>query len=330
MAMGTIQELAAIDDNHPMRGLAGLDLNLLTVFDAVMTERHVTRAAQRLSLTQSAVSNSLARLRTLLGDQLFLKAAQGVVPTAKAMELWPTVHHSLQALEQAIKPSAFDPAHSRRAFSVSLTDVVASLFMPRMLEDTARAAPHVVLKFIPQDDQMTIVRLVRGESDFEIAPNPPRLAALESVPLWSERFVMVARRGHPLLAEPLTIERLCECPHVIVNMCAQPEFAMAFDMALGAVGMSRFIKLSVNQFSIAAAALVMSDMVAVMPSHFVLQPFLGDQLAIRALPLSMPECRFHLSWHRRNNALSSHDWFKSLLMEIVGDLKLRLARLDIR
>ena len=304
-----------------------MDLNLLNVFDVVMVERHVTRAAERLGMTQSATSNALNRLRIAIGDQLFVKVARGVDPTPRALELWPRIHESILELNAGLQPHAFDPAQTRQRFRISIVDLMASLLAPQLHKDLSVLAPHATLHFLPHEEELAASYLTRSEVDLAIGMRTPRLSILQAMPLWSEPYVMAARRSHPLLTRPLTLADFCAAPHVVVNMIGSPDFETAIDTALAARGMKRNIKLSVNQFSVATTVLLESDLVAVMPTRFATTPYARGQIDVRPLPLPVPDAHLYLSWHRRNNGVAAHEWLKAQVLRSTDKLRADVERL---
>ncbi|KTE19830.1 hypothetical protein ATE67_14495 [Sphingopyxis sp. H050] len=292
-----------------------LDLNLLAIFDMVMVERHVTRASERLGLTQSAVSNALNRLRRLFDDMLFVKAARGVEPTKRALDIWPEIHAAVAQLQRSVKPGAFDPASARIEYRMSMVDLSAALLTPYLYGCIHLVAPHVSLSFVPHAPELTAERLVRGDVDFAISIEPPRMTVLEATALWSEDYVVAGRRGHPRLAKPISLEDLCSLPQLSVNLSGAPEFGAPIDHVLQERGLSRPVMLTVNQFLVATTMLRESDLLAVLPMRLVADAFRQNWLSFQPLPIRLNEATLHLVWHRRNNALQSMLWFKERVLE---------------
>lgn len=305
-----------------------IDLNLLALFDAVMTERHVTRAAERLDMTQSAVSNALNRLRKQFGDPLFVKAARGVEPTPRALSLWPSVHDALEQLRETVQPQTFDAAGARREFRMSMVDLSAALLTPYLYRLLHARAPGVTLSLVPHAPELTAERLNRGEVEFAISVEPPRFASLESRRLWSERYVLAARKGHPLMEGPLDAERLCSVPHLAVNLWGSSDARNPIDEALSLLGLSRHVSLTVNQFLVATAMLRESDLVAVLPARLLLDAFRQEWLAFQPVPLALPEAVLHLVWHRRSSSLAPIGWFRELVIEATTEMNKEVEATD--
>jgi DNA-binding transcriptional LysR family regulator len=292
-----------------------LDLNLFNVFDVVMTERHVTRAAERLDMTQAAVSNALNRLRRQFQDQLFVKVARGVDPTPRAMELWPRIHKSLVELRGTVNPPSLDVAHLEQRFRIAMVDISVSLFTPHLYRRVHELSPHTTLFFVPHDPALTGPRLMRGEVDFAVSIDLPRAAVLQSMPLFSDRLVVAARHGHPLLERKLSLVDFCEAPQLAVNAAGHEDAPSLIDDALASLELKRNICLSLNQYSVVTKVLRDSDLIAVLPERFATTPDAKKEVQIRPLPLDVPNAVLHLSWHQRSNNLPAHQWMKQRLLE---------------
>ena len=191
-----------------------LDLNLLRVFDEVMTERSLTRAARNLSLTQPAVSNALRRLRETLGDELVVREGQGMAPTARALSLWPTVHMALGQLQASLSPSNFDPATATITFVLAMADATAAELMPGLIDILEHEAPGVAMRVMPLTTRDPRRLLDEGKADLAVGHFPSVLADLvvraqgdEAVTfahqrLYEGKYVCVMRAGHPLARGP--------------------------------------------------------------------------------------------------------------------------------
>ncbi len=292
-----------------------LDLNLLAIFDMVMVERHVTRASERLGLTQSAVSNALNRLRRLFDDMLFVKAARGVEPTKRALAIWPDIHAAIVQLQRSVRPGVFDPATARMEFRMSMVDLSAALLTPFLYRSVHPIAPQVSISFIPHVPELTAERLVRSEVDFAISVEPPRMSVLEALPLWTEGYVIAGRRGHPQLSAPPSIEDLCTLPQLGVNLSGAPTFVAPIDQVLNERGLHRPIVVTVNQFLVATRMLRESDLLAVLPMRLVADAFRQSWLSFQPLPIAIPAATLYVIWHRRNNALEPMNWLKDRILE---------------
>ena len=299
-----------------------LDLNLLQVFDAVMTERHVTRAAERLQMTQPAVSNALKRLRRQFDDQLFVKAARGVDPTPRAGALWPRIHQALQELRDTVQPQGFDARSTGQRYRIAMVDITASLITPHLYRSVHASAPGTTLFFVPHDPALTGPRLMRGELDFALVIEPPRASVVQSMPLWSDSFVVAARRGHPALEGRLSLAAFCAAPQLAVNEPGDEEAPSLIDDALAQRGLARNICLSVNQFSVVTEILRATDLLAVLPARFASAPAAAGSIATRPLPFSLPDAVVHLCWHQRSVGAPAQAWLKQRLLEAATELSI--------
>lgn len=306
---------------------ARTDLNLLNIFDVVMVERHVTRAAERLKMTQSAVSNALNRLRRQFQDQLFVKAARGVAPTPRALELWPRIHQSIEDLNSTVRPQTFDASRADQRFRISAVDLMASLLTPPLYRNVQKLAPRVSISFVPHNQELAASRLMRGEVNFDISIVPPRVSMLQAVPLWSENYVVVARRGHPLLKGELSLAAFCKAPQLVVNLSGDEDESTTIDDALANRGLARNIQLSVNQFSVATTMLLTSNLIGVLPDRLAVMHYARGGIGIRPSPITVADATVYLCWHRRNNALPAHQWFKQRILDAADEFKKDVERL---
>jgi DNA-binding transcriptional LysR family regulator len=301
--------------------LRTFDLNLLKVFDIVMSERSLTRAALLLALTQPAVSNALRRLREALGDELLVRKGRTLEPTPRGLELWPAVRDALQLLQNSLSPSVFDPATAKNAFVLTMADATAAELMPGMVEVITRDAPSVTLRVVPLTTRDPRQLLDQGHVDLAIGHFPAVLADLtaraqsgEAVSylhhrLFAGDYVCVMRKGHALASEPLTLDNYCAARHMLVSFSGR---AFGFiDEALSVLNRTRPVVLTVNQFFTAGKVVAHSDLLTVLPRHFVKVTGFEDQLVQRELPLAVPAIQVDALWHQRQEGSSAHAWLRS-------------------
>ncbi|MDP9811330.1 DNA-binding transcriptional LysR family regulator [Rhizobium tibeticum] len=258
--------------------LSRSDLNLLVLFEVVLDERHVGRAAERLALTPSAVSHGLGRLRRLLNDPLFLKTPRGVLPTARAMELAGPIADILARARDVISTAEpFDPKNSTRRFTIGAPDGVTAVFLRPLLAELHRAAPGIdigVRQLLPVPGEMSPERAWRtafgdleaGAMDIAVIPSfhiPTRFHARS---LYDEDFVIAMRVGHPFADDP-TLERYCEMQHLVVSFTGDPHGFV--DEILATQGYSRRISLTVPNFMFALAVVADTDLISALPRRFV-------------------------------------------------------------
>ena len=256
--------------------LSRVDLNLLALFEVVLEERHVGRAADRLRLSPSAVSHGLGRLRRLLDDPLFLKTPKGVVPTARATQLAAPVSDVLARIRSVISTAApFDAATSKRRFTIGAPDGVSAVFLPPLLEDLHRVAPSVdisVRQLLPLADEAperawrsAWTELESRSVDIAIVPTDAIALRFWRHTLYEEDFVIAVRAGHPL-ARRRTLARYCEAQHVVVSMAGHPHGFV--DNVLAQHGRTRRVALTVPNFMFALSVISETDLVGALPRRF--------------------------------------------------------------
>ena len=297
-----------------------LDLNLLRVFDEVMAERSLTRAAQKLSLTQPAVSNALRRLRETLGDELVTRSGQGVAPTPRAMALWPTVRDALQQLQASLSPSEFAPAVATNTFVLAMADATAAELMPGLIAILEHEAPGVSMRVVPLTTRDPRRLLDEEAADLAVGHFPPVLADLAArsqggepvsfshLRLYDGEYVCVMRAGHPLASGPFTLNRFCAARHMLVSFSGRP-FGF-IDESLASLGRERQVVLTVNQFFTAGRVVAKSNLLTVLPRHFVSVTGIADQLVWRSLPFDVSPVHVDALWHRRSQQRSAHVWLR--------------------
>jgi DNA-binding transcriptional LysR family regulator len=300
-----------------------LDLNLLRVFDTVMAENSLTRAAQTLAMTQPAVSNAVARLRDALGDPLFVRNAHGVSPTPRAQRLWPQVRDALAQLRDAVEPPSFNATHSQANFRLAMADATAALLMPPLVTAVATTAPSVNLRVLPLTTRDPRRLLEEGEADFAVGYFPSASAALVAQGsdaafrhqrLYASRYMCVMRRGHALAQEPLTLDAYCSAPHLLVSFSGRP-FGF-IDEALAALNRQRRVLLTVNQFFTAGRVVAQTDLLTVLPETFFEVTGYSSQLIMRPLPFAVSDVHVDVFWHRRNDRVPTQQWLREVMFAL--------------
>jgi DNA-binding transcriptional LysR family regulator len=297
-----------------------LDLNLLRVFDEVMAERSLTRAARNLSLTQPAVSNALRRLRETLGDELVRRSGSGMEPTPRATAIWPAVREALRQVQEALSPSIFDPAGAVTSFVLAMADSTASALIPGVVGIIETEAPGVSLRVVPLTTRDPRKLLEEQTADLAIGFFPAVLADLTAraqvgsvVPfshqrLYDGEYVCVMRAGHPLASGPFTLDRFCSARHMLVSFSGRPYGFV--DESLAQVKRERRVVLTVNQFFTAGRVVANSNLLTVLPRHFVNTTGLADKLVLRELPFAVPAVHVDALWHSRLEHADGHLWLR--------------------
>ncbi len=298
-----------------MNGLAGLDLNLLRVFDAVARERHVTRAAERLHLSQPAVSNALARLRVALGDELFLRRPGGVEPTAMALNLMGPVAEALDRLAETLASSApFEPATSARVFTLALSEYAEAVLAPPLLEHLAREAPRAVLAIGHADrtNAMRVLEAGAAQLAIGVLPEPPALYT--RLRLLPEAFLVLMRPGHPLAEGTLTLERFVSVPHLLHSPNGSRDGAL--DGPLAALGHPRRVGAVLAHLSAVPEALMRTDLVITLSARLARRLAGVHGLVCREPPVVVRHTRLSMVFHRRFEADAGHAWLRRLLLAL--------------
>lgn len=299
--------------------LAEIDLNLLPVLAVLLETRHVTRAALRLGLTQSATSHALARLRAHFRDPLLVRGAGGLIPTARAQALAAPLAETLAGMAQLVQPPGpFDASHAVRTFRLSAADYLEIELAPKLLERARREAPGIELWFRATGDG-PVEALSNGELDLLIAPARPELerAGLRTRQLFEDGFVSLVRPGHPSLRRRWTPESFAALPHAFVAPRGRPGGAV--DVALEALGLRRKVVFATPHFLVAPLVVANSDLVLTIPRRVAAT--LADQLGLVQVepPVKLPTFTVSLFWHERVQADPGHAWLRTVLTQAVAE-----------
>lgn len=295
-----------------------LDLNLLRVFDAVMAEGSLTRAANGLAMTQPAVSHALKRLRDTVGEDLFVRVAHGVQPTPRAEALWPQVRGALGALRQALAPGDFDPRRDAVQMRLAMADATAALLAPPLVARIEAEGAQVNLRVLPLTTRDPRRLLDSGDADMAVGYFPGLITTilaqgadshLHHRRLYDTRYVCVMRRGHPLARQPLTLEGFCDAHHLLVSFSGRAQGFV--DQALAALGRQRRVVLTVNQFFTAGRVVAQSDLLTVLPETFLAAAGNTDGLVTRDLPITVGTVHVEMIWHLRHDADPAHRWLRA-------------------
>ena len=298
--------------------LHGIDLNLLVAFDALMSERSVTRAGKRIGRTQPAMSAALSRLRGLFNDELFVRSPSGLQPTPRAADLAEPLGRALAEISRTLDfTQRFDPVTSSLAFTLALSDHPAFVLLPRLTAVLREKAPNVTLRinaFTHREDAVTI--LDAGEADLTVGvpPRQPVGGRILSQPLFEERFVCVIRRDHPAAGRSLDLPTFLSLSHLLVS--PEGDRFGQVDAVLSTMGHRRRVALSLPQLHAAPAVVVQSDLIATLMEGVVQASACREELLAFPPPISLAPVSFEMSWHRRNDAHPMQRWFRKTLAEL--------------
>jgi len=290
-----------------MTNLRRLDLNLLVTLDALLSEHNVTRAAQRLNFSQPSVSVHLAKLRDIFRDPLLLPGPRGMRPTARADELREPLREALQALEQALSPARpFDPAEARHTWRIAAADYGELVILQPALVGLRAAAPVARLAILQVTPSRMAKQAEQGEIDLALHTSEGAPPGLRRRTLFTERYVLVGRAGHPRLKRRPTLPQFCALDHVIVS----PDgggFRAGTDEALAALGLARRVVLSVPHFLFVMSVLASTDLVAMLPSRLVRNT---AALQVVEPPVEVPGFEMAMLWHERVHRDTAHQWLR--------------------
>lgn len=294
-----------------------MDLNLLRVFAMLMLEGNVTRAAEKLHLTQSAVSNALKRLRLTFDDMLFERTVYGIQPTAVGRDLWQRLAPLYRAIGHELNPEAIDPAHFQGAFTIAMSDYTSARVMPRLAVYLQQHAPGVRIHAAPYSVLNLLQHLEREGADLSLGTNlddTRQTKELRTHALWPIHSSCFMRRGHPLARGTLTLTRFLDARHVDVLLPGMT--STIYDSLLSEHGHTRNLVLTMNQYNHVLSLIANSDYIGVLPTSLIdLSP---DRHKLRACepPIPIPVRSLVMTWHQRNDSRPAHLWLRNVISEL--------------
>lgn len=297
-----------------------LDLNLLRVFEALMQEGNVRRAAERLALTQSGVSNALARLRDAFDDELFEKTPAGVRPTATARELWQAMQPHFEGLRDALTPTVVDPRSFDACVRIAMSDFTARRVLPRLCAHLAREAPRLRLDVHPYSRADVLEMFDRQGVSLVLGSYINDDAVVEGLrmrALWTIRWSLFMRADHALAKRPFTLEEFLQARHIDVT---SPGLVLpGFDQLLAGKGLRRNLVLTLNAWEQALAVIAASDCLAVLPSSLLDGRAHADAVVRMESPIEMPPRTLWLLWHRREENAAVQAWLRSVIVDLFSE-----------
>jgi DNA-binding transcriptional LysR family regulator len=314
-----------------------LDLNLLRVFDAMLEERSVTRAGARIGLTQSAVSHALSRLRFALNDELFVRGANGMQPTPRAMEMGPQVHAALTQLQAALEPPNFDPATSDRRFVMAAGAYASAVLAPPLASRVAAEAPNIELA-IRQLTAETYDRVDAHRVDFILGGGMATPARFVREVIAGESLAWLVRNGHPLAGkDQVSLEDLVAWPHVVISSGVQGvneegherrglvtrmswEDSGPFETELAARGLTRRVAVTVPDSYSAIAVVARSDMVTMIPRRLAQVWTQGSRLTLIEPPYASPSVSVNLLYLKERLAEPPIVWMRDLIRSTAASI----------
>ncbi|ASY45164.1 LysR family transcriptional regulator [Sphingobium xenophagum] len=300
------------------------DLNLLPIFVALMEERSVTRAAERMGMTQPALSNALSRLRQMLQDQLFVRERYGIQPTPIALELAPLIAEALAQLDDAVLgQQAFDPAHAERLFTIAPNGYVEFVIVPAVLARLEKVAPGIKLRLTPFGNDLAETGVVSGTTALVLGRivDPPDNLVVQH--LMDEGLACAVRADHPAIGDAMTREQFETMKHV--NIVPPGRMRAGLFQALAQQQLKRDVAISVTNFFAAAEMVAVTDYCATLPSLICRQLMHDPRLKVLPAPVDLGSFPVEMAWHVRYRHDPAHRWLRALISEVITDFKDKTA-----
>ena len=298
--------------------LREIDLNLLVVFNQLLLDRSVSTSADKLGLTQPAVSNALKRLRAVLKDELFLRTSRGMEPTPYALHLAEPVIYALNALQTAFTTrDSFDPQTSTRNFQLAMTDIGEMYFMPPLMVALSRVAPNVRVSTVRPNSGNLREDMESGTVDLALGLLPNLQTGFFQRRLFRHKYVCVFRKGHPLAKSPMTLKQFTELDHV--GVIAVNTGHGEVDGLLERAGIHRKMRLVVPHFIAVGHILQTTDLISTLPERFAERCEAPFGLVTSPHPASLPDIAINLFWHAKFNRDPANMWIRQLFVELFAD-----------
>lgn len=295
-----------------------MDLHLLNIFDAIMTEGSITRAAQQLALSQPAVSNAVARMRQLWNDPLFIKDGRGIKPTPKARELWAQTGAPLNAIRAAALAQPFEPASARRRFRLAVNDFITYPLWPPLRRALEAQAPGIDILAVPWQLDGTRQILADGQADLALSTGPALGPQIREHHVFDAHYICAMRQGHRLAGTPLTMDGFVGVDHLLVSLSGDPVGLV--DELLARQGLRRRVAMTINNFYGLVDLLLASNLICVMSDNFFRHHPMSGQIHMTALPFEVPPSRLSLAWHQRHENDAGHRWLRELVAPMLTGL----------
>lgn len=289
--------------------LSQVDLNLFVVFDAIYSEKNLTRAAEVLCITQPAVSNALNRLRKTFDDQLFVRTPDGMMPTPVAENIVSPVREALQLLNMSVQEGdKFTPETSEKVVACSMNDLGETLILPPIMSHLQRLAPNMTLTsyYVPREDMAK--ELAAGSLDFAIDVPLMMDNNLCHAPLSGEDYVCAVRRDHPTIKHELSLEQYLAMDHI--NVSSRRKGQGIVDVALNAMGLKRQVKVRVQHYMVGAKIIASTDFAWTLPIRLARQL----DLKILPLPFEVAAINWHLFWHKSADEDHANKWLRNIFL----------------
>jgi DNA-binding transcriptional LysR family regulator len=297
--------------------LSDIDLNQLVLFQHLMVERRVSKVADKLGLTQPAVSNTLAKLRRQFGDELFVRTPAGMMPTPFAEQLAEPVGYALGMIHSGLNQhSRFEPASVKRSMTIGMTDIGEIVFLPALVERLRRDAPGVSLATVRTTATTLRDDMEAGKVDLAIGPLPQLKAGFFQRRLFRQRYVCLFRKGHALDRKRLSLADFKAAEHLIIVSAGTGHGKV--DDLIRRAGVERTVRLTIPHFVSVGPLLRRTDMVATVTERLaesLAEPF---DLTFRPHPIDLPEVAINVFWHAKVHRSPAHQWLRGVVFDLFG------------
>jgi len=293
------------------------DLNLFPVFLAMMEERNVTRAAERLGMTQPALSNALTRLRTLLHDPLFIRERYGMQPTQKALELAPVIAAALASMDDVILgQQEFDPAQTRQLVTIAPNSYVEFVLMPSIVAQLRARAPGIRLRLTPFGTDLAETGVISGSTTMVIGriTEPPDNLVVQH--LMEDSLACVVRSDHPTITDSISVAQYENLKHV--NMLPPGRLKAGLFQLLERKGLKREVVVSVTHFLAIPEIIAVTDYCATLPRQICQRLATDPRLKVLPAPVDLGTFPVEMAWHVRYRHDPAHRWLRTLITEIAA------------
>jgi len=296
--------------------LRSVDLNLLTVFDAVMREGKLSDAAVKLGMTQPAASNAVSRLRLTFDDDLFIRTRQGMVPTPKAKELIGPIREALELIQGSLDPSSdFDPDVSERTFKLAIGDYGEIILLPALLSIFSQHQGALRIQTFPEMDKTSYELVKQAQIDFYFDYKPPVDEQLDFCQIGEEEVVVIARKGHPTITTKLSQKDYLDANHVILDF-RHHDLTMLEDLLRVKKRIPRKAMAEVRQFVSVPELVTKTDCIATVPRKMAEYYSKRDEINIFPLPFKIDKGKAYMIWHKAMNRDKGHQWLKNNIIEL--------------
>ena len=308
--------MSAIASYRMESTLRGVDLNLLTVFDAVMQEQNITRAAHNLGMSQPAVSNAVARLKVMFNDELFMRQGRGIQPTQRARQLFGPIRQALQLIRNELPSSVFQPESSTRLFKLAICSPCDMRFAPRIMANINAQAPSVQLHLDAEFDRLLSERMRYQEIDFVIDYARFDDQGFSSTEIFKDELVVIASKTHPRIQGGVSAEQLINEKHAkLSRVHGQRSFSEQAYRELDCQAAYEGSSLSNLLYVVSQ-----SELITIAPRWMAENAVNSDQLQILDLPFENKEISGYLSWHESSEKDKGHIWLRDQLMITCGEV----------